>query len=208
MSGDPHPLARCIRELKQQVGRHITCNEQDILDGLRDILLEDEGGKTPPVDSSAGTDIEDTWLSPVQTPLAENPTRPADEGEGKEQMYPHWIRVHSSQKVATAGGVPGECGPTLPGGPSELAPQDKEDKGADSMDAPGASKAPISLLEPSLRMVMSTSVGRCPSTGTIFMSTLTTSMEVMNLEALSEAEGCQGAKVKELAGEDLAGGCP
>ena len=144
------------------------------------------------------TDVEDAWLSPVQTPLVENPMRPANEGEGKEKMYPHWTRVHSSQKVAATGGVPGECGPTLPRDPSELAPQDREDKGSDSADAPGASKAPISLLEPSLRMVIMT----------IFMSTLTTSMEVMNLEALSEVEGHQGGKVKELAGEDPVGDYP
>ena len=42
--------------------------------------------------------------------------------------------------------------------------------------------------------------------GTIFMSTLTTLMEAMNLEVPSEAEGHQGTKVKELAGEDLVGG--
>ena len=106
------------------------------------------------------------------------------------------------------GGEAGECGPTLPGGPSDLAPRDKEDKGTDSMNSPGASKAPISLLEPGLRMAISTSVGRCPSMGIIFMSTLTSSMEVMNLEAPSEVAGCQGAKVKELAGEDLAEGHP
>ena len=140
--GELHPLTRYVRELRWQVGRYIICNEQDILDGLRDVLLEDEEGETLPVDSSAATDIEDAQPSPVQMPLAENPTRPADEGEGKEQMYPGWIRIHSAQKAATVGGVPGECGPTLPGGPSELAPWDKEDKGADSMDAPGASKAP------------------------------------------------------------------
>ena len=122
--------------------------------------------------------------------------RPANEGEGKEQMYPPWIRVHSSQKVAIVGHVPGKCGSTSPGGPSELAPWDKDDKCAASMDALGASKAPISLLEPSLRMVILTFVGSCPSMGTIFMSTLTTLMEVMNLEALSEVEGHQGAKVK------------
>ena len=194
VSGDPHPLARCVKELRWQVWRHMTCNEQDILDGSRDILLEDEGGKTPPVDSSAAMVIEDAQLSLVQTPLAENPTRPADEGEGKEQIYPHWIRVHSSQKVAAMGGVPSECGPTLLGGPSEPAPRDREDKGTDSVDALGGSKAPISQLESSLRMVISTSLGRCPSMGTVFMLMLTASMEVMNLEALSEVEGHQGPR--------------
>ena len=153
-------------------------------------------------------DIEDAWPSPVQTPPEGNLTRPADKGEGKEQVYPQWITVHSSQKAVTMGGEPQECVPTLPGGPSEPAPLDKEDKGTDSMDAPGASNATMPLLEPRLRTVISTLVGRCPSMGTIFMSTFTASMEIMNLEAHSEAEGYQGAKVKELAGEDLAEGCP
>ena len=171
-------------------------------------LSEDEEGKTPSVDPSILMDTEDAWPSPVQTPLEEDLTRPADKGEGKEQVYPQWIRVHSSQKEATTGGEPGECGPTLPGALSELAPWDKEEKGTDPMDAPGSSKAPISLLEPSLRMVLSTLVGRCPSMGTVFMSTLTASIEVKNLEAPSEVEGCQGAKVKELAGEELAEGHP
>ena len=55
---------------------------------LRDVLLKDEEGKTPPVDSSAMMYVEDAWPSPVQTPLAENPTRPADKEEGEEQVYP------------------------------------------------------------------------------------------------------------------------
>ena len=71
VSGDPCPLTRCVKELRWQVGRHITCHEQDILDGLREILLEDEGGKTPSVDCSAMMDIEDAQLSPVQTPLVD-----------------------------------------------------------------------------------------------------------------------------------------
>ena len=63
VSGDPHPLARCIRELRWQVGRYITCNEQEILAGLGDILLEDERGKTLPVDSSTTMDNKDFDLS-------------------------------------------------------------------------------------------------------------------------------------------------
>ena len=204
----PHPLARCVRELRQLLGRYITCNKQEMLDGLGDVLLGDEEGETPPMDSPTTMDDEDAGLSPVQTPLAENPTRPVDEGEGKEQMYPSWIRVHSSQKAAAVEGVPSECGSTLPGGPSQLAPWDKEEKGADSVNALGAGGGPIPLVEPSLRMVISTTVGRCPSTGTVFMLMLTASMEVMNLEALSEVEDHQGAKVKELAGEDQEGGHP
>ena len=116
VSGELCPLAMCVRELVWQVGRHITCDKQDILDGLRDVLLEDKEGKTPLVDSSTVMDIEDAQPSPAQTPLAENPMRPAGEGEGEEQMYPNWIRVHSSHKVAAKGCEPGECGPASPGG--------------------------------------------------------------------------------------------
>ena len=190
------------------MGRYITCNEQELLDGLGDVLLKDERGKTPPVDSPTPMNNEDVWLSPAQTPSVENLMRPANEGEGEEQIYPSWIRVHSAQKAATTEGVLRECRSALPGGPSQLAPQDKEEKGPDSMNAPGASEASIPHMEPGLRTVISTSVGRCLSTGTIFMSTLTTLMEIMNLEAPSEAEDHQGARVKELAGEDLAGSHP
>ena len=80
VSGDPHSLARCVRELRWQVGRYITCNKQGILDGLGDVLLEDERSKTPLVDFPTITDDEDAQLSPVQTPLVENLMRPADEG--------------------------------------------------------------------------------------------------------------------------------
>ena len=100
VSGEPCPLAMCVRELRQQVGGHITCNKQDILDGLRDVLPEDKEVETPSVDSSTATDVEDAQPSLVQTPLAEDPTKLAHKVEGKEQMYPQWIRVHSSQKAA------------------------------------------------------------------------------------------------------------
>ena len=208
VSGDPHPLVICLRELRQQVGMYITCNEQEILYGLGDVLLEDERGKPPPVDSPAAMDDGDAQLSPIQFPLVENLMRPANEGEGKEQMYPSWIRVQSTQKAATTEGLPKECRSASPGGPSKPAPWDKEEKGADSMNALGTSGASIPLVEPGLKMVILTSVGRHPSTGTLFMLMLTTSMEIMNLEAPSEMEDCQRAKVKELMKEDLAWGHP
>ena len=44
--------------------------------------------------------------------------------------------------------------------------------------------------------------------GTVYVSTMTASMEVMNLEAPSMAVGHQGATVEELAKEDLAEGHP
>ena len=65
LSGDPHPLVRCVRGLRWQVGRYITCNKQEILDGLGDVLLEDQRGKTPPVDSPTATDDEEAQLSPA-----------------------------------------------------------------------------------------------------------------------------------------------
>ena len=126
VSGDPHPLAGCVRKLRWQVERYITCNEQEILDGLGDVLLENERGETPPVDSPTAMDNEDAWLSPAQTPPP-NLKKPANEGEGKEKMYPSWIRVHSAQKVAAMEGLPREWS-ALPGGPSELALWDKEEK--------------------------------------------------------------------------------
>ena len=86
VSGGPCPLARCVRELRQHVGRHVTCNKQDILDRLRDIPSEDEEGKTPSVDPSMPMDVGDAWPCPAQTPLEEELTRPANKGEGKEQV--------------------------------------------------------------------------------------------------------------------------
>ena len=39
--------------------------------------------------------------------------------------------------------------------------------------------------------------------GAVYISTMTASMEIMNLEATSMAVDCQGATVEELAKEDL-----
>ena len=81
-------------------------------------------------------DNEDAWLSPVQTPLAENPMRPADEGEGKEQMYPRWIRVHSTQKVAAMEVCP-EKWVHFAWGPIRASSMGQGRKGIDSVNAPG-----------------------------------------------------------------------
>ena len=120
-------------------------------------------------------------------------------------------------------------------GSPELAPQDEEGKGANpkgcplgfqeiaecltargtpegeapvSMDVPEASAAPILLMEPTIAMVISTSMGRDQRMDAVYVSTVTASMEIMNLEAPSIVVGCQGTTVEELAEEDLAEGHP
>ena len=114
-------------------------------------------------------------------------------------------------------------------------PQDEEGKGADpkgcplgfweiaecltargtpegeapiSMDVPETRAAPILLMEPAIAMVISTSMGRDQRMGTVYVLTMTTLMGIMNLEAPSMVVGCQGARVEELAEEDLVEGCP
>ena len=76
------------------------------------------------------------------------------------------------------------------------------------MDAPEVSAAPIPPMEPTTATVISTSMGKDQTMGAACMSSVTTSMEIMNLEVPSVAVGCQGATVQELVEEDLAEGCP
>ena len=51
------------------------------------------------------------------------------------------------------------------------------------MDVHEASKAPIPLTEPAIAMVVSTSMGRDQRMGAVHVSTVTASMEILNLEA-------------------------
>ena len=107
----------------------------------------------------------------------------------------------------------------------EPAPQDEEGKGIDpiiecpttrgtlegapaSMDAPGVSADPVPPREPTVATVISTSMEKDQGMGAACVSTVTDSMEILNLEALSVVVGCQGATVEELVEEDLAEGCP
>ena len=93
-------------------------------------------------------------------------------------------------------------------------PQDEEGENANpegspaSMDVPEASMAPIPVTEPAIAMVVSTSMGRDQGMGATCVSTVTDSMEIMNLEARSVAVGCQGATMEELVEEDLTEGYP
>ena len=79
--------------------------------------------------------------------------------------------------------------PYKSGGSPELAPQDKEGEDADlkgapaSMDVPEASKAPIPVMEPTIAMAISTSMGKDQGMGAACVLTVTTSMEILNLEA-------------------------
>ena len=103
---------------------------------------------------------------------------------------------------------------TLSEGSPEPAPQDEEGEGANpegapaSMDVPEASTAPILVTESMIAMVISTSMGRDQGTGAACVLTVTTSLEIMNLEAPSVVVGHQVATVEELAEEDLVEGCP
>ena len=76
------------------------------------------------------------------------------------------------------------------------------------MDVHETSVAPILLMESVIATVISTSMRRDQRTGAVYVSIMTTSMEIMNLEAPSMVVGHQGATVEELAEEDLAEGCP
>ena len=76
------------------------------------------------------------------------------------------------------------------------------------MDVPVASAVTISLMEPMIAMVISTSVGRDQGTGTIYVPTVTALMEIMNLEVPQWQSATRGATVEELMEEDLAEGCP
>ena len=57
------------------------------------------------------------------------------------------------------------------------------------MDVSETSAAPVLLIEPVIATVISTSMGRNQRMGTVYVSTVTTSMEIMNLEATSMAVG-------------------
>ena len=76
------------------------------------------------------------------------------------------------------------------------------------MDVPEAGVVLILPTEPAIATKISTSVGRDERMDTVYMSTMTTLMGIMNLEPPSMAVGHQGATVEELAEEDLVGGCP
>ena len=62
------------------------------------------------------------------------------------------------------------------------------------MDAPEVSAGPSPLMEPTVAMVITTSMGKDQRMGAAcVLSTVTASMEIMNLEAPSVAVGCQGS---------------
>ena len=51
------------------------------------------------------------------------------------------------------------------------------------MDVPEATAAPIPLMEPVIATVISTSMGRDQRMDAVYVSTVTASIEIMNLEA-------------------------
>ena len=76
------------------------------------------------------------------------------------------------------------------------------------MDSPETCAALVLLVEPVVDMVVSTTMGRDQIMGTIYVLTITASIEVMKLEALPLAVDCQEATVVELREEDLVEGHP
>ena len=62
-------------------------------------------------------------------------------------------------------------------------------------------------MEPMMAMVISTSMGRGQRMGAVYVSTVTASMKIMNLEAPNGSR-LPGATVEELVEEDLAEDCP
>ena len=64
------------------------------------------------------------------------------------------------------------------------------------------------LVEPTVATVISTTMCQDQTMGIIYLSTVATSMGLMNLEATSAADGYQGLTLEELTEEDLAEGCP
>ena len=76
------------------------------------------------------------------------------------------------------------------------------------IDHPWSGVAQELLVEPAVAMVISTTMCKDWTMGTIYLSTVTASMGLMNFEAPSVAVGCQGPTIEELTEEDLAEGCP
>ena len=62
--------------------------------------------------------------------------------------------------------------------------------------------------EPAVFTVISTTMCQDQTTGTIYMSTVTTSMGLMNLETTSVVVDHQGPTLEELIEEDLVEGSP
>ena len=74
-----------------------------------------------------------------------------------------------------------------------------------SVDVPEAGVVPTPLIQPTITTVISMPVGRDERMGTVYMSTMNASMEIMNLETFLMVVGCQGATLEELAEKDLVG---
>ena len=76
------------------------------------------------------------------------------------------------------------------------------------MDSPETSATLVPQVEPKVASVVSTTMGHNQIMGAVYVSTVTTSIEVMKLEAPSLAVGYQGAIIVELTEEDFLEGHP
>ena len=76
------------------------------------------------------------------------------------------------------------------------------------IDHPQSGVAQELLVEPTVAMVISATMCKDQTMGAIYLSTVTASMGLMNLEAPSVAVGCKGPATEELTEEDLAESSP
>ena len=76
------------------------------------------------------------------------------------------------------------------------------------VDHPQSGVAQELLVDPAVATVISATMCQDWTMGAIYLSTVTASMGLMNLEAPSVAVGSQWPTIEEWTEEDLAEGCP
>ena len=137
-----------------------------------------------------------------------------------------WCLLEEEQQA-----LRGTSSSALSGSSPEPAPQEEEDPGAKlkalplgfqeiakslatgkspkmEVDSPLTGASQELLAEPTVATVISTTMCQDQTTGAVYLSMVTTSMGLMNLEAPSVAVGCQVPIIEELTEEDLAEGHP
>ena len=75
------------------------------------------------------------------------------------------------------------------------------------VDCPPTKASQKLSVESTVTTVISTTICQDQTMGAIYLSMVTTSMGLMNLEAPSVAVDCWGLTIEELMKEDLAEGC-
>ena len=116
----------------------------------------------------------------------------------------------SSQEPAAKEGEDPEAKPRVPPlGFQEIARSLTIDEPPKmEIDCPQSGVAQELLVEPAVAMVISNTMCKVQTMVAIYLSTVTASMGLMNLEAPSVVDGGQGSTIEELIEQDLAEGCP